>query len=433
MPYTYATLDDLLLTLGSRLGDPQHVFWTEAELTIYINDALRTWNSISRMFRDRGFFTTTSTDTFFDLTQVLSNGSEFILSRNVTEAQQVEQLKYMLMEPAPADQVTFTNQYVLEDLTNALIGSRNQFLLETGIAITLTADQVVGAGDGRIVIADQNVIDIVRASWTDQDGVVTALMREDGYASASFSPSWRQSPGTPARYSIYPDPLLTIQLIPPPDNTGTLSLQTISVGSLPDDFTPFILWGALAELLSKAGLPHDPARARYALQRHNEGVEAAKQVVSVMQSYVNDQPVQTGSVFAQDRFDPSWAYVRSAPNNVGMLGHNIVSLSPAPDGVYSVMMDVARNAPIMVNGTDNIPLGKEYLDLLEGYVVHLAHFKQGAAEISSSQSFYEDFINAAIDYNNRMQGRNLFFETLTNRAAKEGQEQPLRYETAQSR
>lgn len=49
--------------------------------------------------------------------------------------------------------------------------------------------------------------------------------------------------------------------------------------SVPDDWSPYILWGTLAELLSSDGPSFDPVRAQYCKQRYNEGVELANLVL----------------------------------------------------------------------------------------------------------------------------------------------------------
>lgn len=425
MSYNYATFADLKTSLSQMLSDIDMVFWTSTELGILINAAFREWNALSRMFRDRGTFTTVEDQIFYDLRDMLANGdSELFLAPTVSDASLLQQGKFMLMEPAPDNDTTFTDGVTALDFSEGFTRRRNQFLLETGMIVTETS-QVVNTG--RVVIADDSIIDIRRASWQAIDGIPKALFREDEFASASFSPLWAQSSGTPRRYSLYPDPLLTLQLLPPPSDTGTLVLQTIAAGAVLDDYTPAILWGVLADICSGPGPANDPFRAQYAEQRFQEYLIAGKLVTTVMQCYINGRPASTNSVFDFDSFKPTWT-TSGTPKAVGVLGSNLIAVAPVADGEYSVVIDAVRNAPKLVNDSDPVPIGREYLDVILNYAAHLAAFKQGGTEFQASFSDYDAFVRTALAYNNRMNAQNIYFETLVDRSLREEKQVPLREE-----
>jgi hypothetical protein len=415
-PYAYSTFGDLKAALGEHLSDPASVYWTDVEKSLLLNQALREFNSISRIFRDRGTFATVANQPFYDLTTSLKNGAgELFLGYTVTSAQLLQAAKYLCIEPSPDNSVDFTDGFSLTDFNNSVTQRRNQFLLETGIAISQPTAQVVASGEGRITVADDSVIDIRRAAWTDLDGNVTQLLRQDDFASFAFSPSWPQNSGTPQSYSIYPDPLLTLQLTPPPVANGTLTLQTISSGSLPDDFMPYILWGVLSDMLGSPGPMQDSLRAEYAEGRFKEGVLVGKQFATVLTAYINGVPVSVESVFNFDTFNPGWQ-VAGAPSQVGLLGSNLAAVAPVADGVYSVMLDCVRRAPQLVNDTDPVPIGREYLDTIIDYAEHLAVFKQGGVEFQSTLPQYDAFVKTAMAYNNRMGVQNIYFETMVDKA-----------------
>lgn len=427
MPYTYETFADLKTALAVQLSDPDKVYWVDAELGILLNAAFREFNSIARIFRDRGAFETNTSDLFYDLTTVLENGAgDLILAPAITDANLLVQAKYMLVEPEPDDDTSFTDGFSLANFTNAFTQRRNQFLLETGLVISQPAAQVVSAGEGRIALADDSIIDVRRAAWTDLDGNVTQLTREDEFTASVFSPSWAQSPGTPQRYSIYPDPVITLQLIPPPVDNGTLTLQSISSGTVLDDFTPVILWGVLADVLSSPGPGCDPFRAQYAEQRFTEGIAIGRQVATVLQSYINGVPVSTQAIYDLDLFAPSWM-TAGVPASVALLGSNLIAVSPKADGIYSITLDTVRNAPTLVDG-DSVPLGREYLNVIIDYAAHLAVFKQGGDEFKATLPQYETFVKTAVAYNNRMNAQNLNFPTMMDKARQQEQQQPLRQE-----
>lgn len=424
--YSYATAGDVITQLSETLKDANNVFWTRAELLIYINAALREWNSMSRMFRDRGMFVTNTADIFYDLRTVLFNGNgELFLAPVISDAQLITQARFMLMETG----VSYSDGLLATEVADAFVDRRNQFLLETGLVITQPTPQVVVSGTGRIQFASDSVIDVRRAHWISQSGTVRTLFREDEHSAQSFAPTWPQAPGTPRRFSIFPDPLLTLQLLPPPVDSGTLVLQTISSGSVLDDFTPFILWGVLADVLSNTGPQYDPIRSAYCLQRYSEGVIIAKMIATVQQAFINDRPVATSSAFDLDSFRPNWQ-IRGTPRKLGMLGSNLACVADAANGVYSVLMDAVRNAPQLATEAALIPIGREYVDILLGYACHLATFKQGGNEFQASMGQYQTFVKAAVGYNNRMSGQNINFETLVDRALKQENQVPLRQEVA---
>lgn len=425
MSYNYETFAGLKTSLSQVLSDVDMVFWTNTELEILLNASLREWNALARMFRDRGSFNTVTGQTFYDLRDVLANGdSELFLAPTVSDASLLQQGKYLLMEPEPNDAVTFSDGVTADDFNVGFTRRRNQFLLETGLIIS-EASQVVNAG--RVVIADDSIIDIRRASWQDIDGNLKTLFREDEFASSSFTPLWTQQSGTPRRYSLYPDPLLTLQLLPPPADIGTLLLQTISAGAVLDDYTPAILWGVLADICSAPGPTNDPLRSQYAEQRFKEYVIAGQQVTTAMQCYINGRPASLNSVFDFDTFKPTWT-TQGVPKTVGMLGSNLVAVAPVANGEYSVIIDAVRNAPKLVNDADPVPIGREYLDVILNYASHLATFKQGGAEFQATFGDYDNFVKTALAYNNRMNAQNIYFETLVDRALREEKQVPLREE-----
>jgi hypothetical protein len=425
-PYAYSNFSDLKAALAERLSDPAMVYFVDTELGLLLNQALREFNSIAKIFRDRGTFVTVAAQPFYDLTTSLQNGDgELFLGYTVTSAQLLQAAKYLCIEPNPDNDTDFTDGFSLTDFNNSFTQRRNQFLLETGITISQPTAQVVVAGEGRVVVTDDSIIDIRRATWTDLDGNVTQLLRQDAFASLAFSPSWPQSSGTPQSYSIYPDPLLTLQLIPPPVDNGTLTLQTISSGSLPDDFMPYILWGVLGDMLRSPGPLQDSLRAEYAEARFKEGVIVGKQFATVLTAYINGVPVSVESIFNFDTFQPSWQ-VSGAPAQVGLLGSNLATVAPVADGVYSVLLDCVRNAPQLVSDTDTVPIGREYLDTILDYAEHLAMFKQGGAEFQATLPQYDAFVKAAMACNNRMSIQNIYFETMVDKANQQESQVQLR-------
>ena len=69
MAYAYINLATMLTQLSERLDDESNVYWTTPELTAYIQEALRTWQSMAGYWRNRMIFNTALNTSFYDLTK----------------------------------------------------------------------------------------------------------------------------------------------------------------------------------------------------------------------------------------------------------------------------------------------------------------------------------------------------------------------------
>lgn len=93
MAYTKVTLLDLKEKLKARMGNAQ--FWTEAELVLYLNEALRVWNVMTWQWRGSSMIPTVTaqiyydTSTFLNVTRVVYNGIPLSLTSLFTLDQAV--------------------------------------------------------------------------------------------------------------------------------------------------------------------------------------------------------------------------------------------------------------------------------------------------------------------------------------------------------
>jgi hypothetical protein len=91
VPYVAPTLALFRTALAARLQDPTFVFWAAAELTVYIQEALRTWNIMAAWYRDRMAFNTTSATSFYDLGSVPAS----LIPRTVTDRDVFQSIQYV--------------------------------------------------------------------------------------------------------------------------------------------------------------------------------------------------------------------------------------------------------------------------------------------------------------------------------------------------
>ena len=93
--YQFATLTDALSALGSRLYDPTFQQWTQAELTGYVIEALRTWNALTSFQRYDMAFQTTQGSWWYDLRSVANT----VIPYTATQAGIIQQIQNHLLEP----------------------------------------------------------------------------------------------------------------------------------------------------------------------------------------------------------------------------------------------------------------------------------------------------------------------------------------------
>lgn len=130
-PYSYVTLGQAAQELANRLYDSGMVFWSQAELTAYITEALRTWNALTAYWRDDFTFQSLPGATWYDLhnTTVMPNT---LVPLTVTDANLYTVMEYHLLEPAPATNPinpwTGSQQFTADDFLNAVQRRRDETL-----------------------------------------------------------------------------------------------------------------------------------------------------------------------------------------------------------------------------------------------------------------------------------------------------------------
>lgn len=418
MPYNYINFAQLKTQLATRLGDSAKVFWVDAELGIYLTEALRTFGLLSGFWRERGTMNTSTSVAFYDINTLLSNGSENILAPSVTDRDVIQQLQYMLLETA-STQASWpgTEQFNYSDIANAVQNRLNQFLADTGIVVNRSLVNVISPPSGREVL-NQNTIDVRRAAWlgSSPENYYTVLWRDDERLLTAYNQSWSVNPAQPTAYSIMAPPPLRFQLAPIPISNGQLELLTVDSTSLdpantatvlgiPDDLTPAIVWGALADLLGIDGVARDLVRAAAAEERYGQYVKLARLLPVVLHAELNGAPLIPCTLQEQDAYNPNWENVTgstaAAVQSLVLASPNLIALSAVPDGVYSVTLDVVRRSPTY-SDSDFVQLGREQLDMVVDYAEHIALFKVSGFEWKATFRQAKNFLVQSLTYNQRI-------------------------------
>jgi len=434
-----ATFGSLITELSRRLYDqtPGYLFqfWSQAELRIYLTEALRTWQSATMWFRQRDTFTASAGTLWYDLTTSLAGGS---LQQTVTDLNLVNSIQYRLLEP-PGVPWTGTDQFTLADVLGALQRRRDQFLSDTGCYLR---HSTVSGGAGRLTLPS-TVIDIRRLAWRDTaSGLYTMLSREDEASLNAYSVGWSQTAGDPQEYSSSVTPPFVIQVAPPPSASGTLDLLSVDSGAtfsgsgvlvgVPDDFAAYVAWGGLADLLNRDLYARDAQRSNYCEQRYAEGVTLARVFTTCMEAQVAGVSVEIGTVPETDQFNPSWQNTAGVPDGLFLAGLNMVGLAPVADGngPYGVSVDVVANAQIPASDSDVVDLSQDILDVLLDEAAHEASFKMGGAEWMATMPNHQRFLRLAAEINGKIDVNSLMPDMLKDKGRKPEIEHPERDEVA---
>lgn len=419
MPYTTTTWASLQTALSARLGDSTNVFWTTAEIPLYLTESLRTFGLTSGFWRERGTLTASANQAFYDINSLLYSGSEYILAPSVTDRDIIQQLQYMLLESASSQTAwTGTEMFTYADLSGAIQNRLNQFMSDTGIVVNRSLINVASPPIGRQPL-DQSVIDVRRAAWlgASPENYYTTLWREDERLLTAADPGWSVNSGQPSAYSIMAPPPLQLQLAPPPQSSGQCEILAVNSTTLdpassatilgiPDDLTPAITWGALADLLGKDGLASDPIRAQYCEQKYMQYVTMARLLPVVIHAELNGVPLLPCTLQELDASEPNWQNVTASSSNavtdVVLASPNLIGLSAVPDTAYSVTLDVVRRAPIPASDYAYVQIGREQMDMILDYAEHLALFKVGGAEWHATERQASNFLIQSLTYNQRL-------------------------------
>lgn len=410
MPYTHTTLDQFRAELALRLSDSEEIFWTPDELNEYILESLRVFGSLTGFWRDQASFDTTAGVAFYDITSINAAFTS-LLGYSLTDQSLLTTIQNHFLEPVSDSSWVGTDQFTLQDIQNALQGQRNKFLAETGIRVTRSSQATV---TGSREDLPDSVIDIRRLVWNrTSDGLNFHLWREDEWNMSAFDQSWLTPTDPPVAYSTTVTPPITVQLMPPASVAGSLDLITVDSGAdldlssgvvlgIPDDLCWAIKWGAMAELLSKSGQARD-LRAQYCEERYKAGAQVAMAYPHIIQAEIGGTPILVDSLNNLDAFKLNWQdETPGTPDIIAVAGHNIVALSPVPDGVHTVTLDVVRKTDVPTAGDDFIELGREDKDSILNYAQHLAMFKIGGQEFELTQWQAGEFLQQSVLRNRLM-------------------------------
>lgn len=433
--YAQVTWGQLTSALALQLSDPNLVYWSKAELQLYLTEALRTWGLLTGFWRDTGELTTVAYTGFYDLTALQNTSGTDLLNYTVTDKFLVTLIQYHFLEPATGSSWAGSEQFTLADITNSLQKRRDQLLADTGCVVTHTTGVSLPPNQGQLFLSDR-IISIRRLAHINSVGIVTPLFPSDILAQRNYNSADIYTPGDPYSYSSASARPTEIILVPPSSQPGTLDIVSVNSGitlnpvtgvilGIPDDYSMAVKWGAMADLLAKDGPARDPIRSAYCERRYQLAVELIKLAPVVVNAEINGVSLDTDSLTNMDSYNSTWQTTTGLPNSIASI-RTLVALAPCPDNIYSIIFDVVCKAPIPTSDLSFVQLGAEILEPLLGYAKHLASFKMGGEEFRNTFKEAQNFFNAALQYNERLTSMNQNILTLMAQSTADTEDRPPR-------
>lgn len=405
--------------LAARLAliwqyDPSNNFWTDAELGLYIAEALRTWSALTEIWNSSFSFPSSTTQTWYNLSTL--SGSPRL--RTMTDAYLYTAMQFSLLEPPTgAGTWTGTSQFSLADLQFALQRRRDEVIQISGCNLTQLPLLPSAANQRRTYFPD-STLEPVRARFLPTGGDPITLCREDTLQFDAFEPGYLQSNALPQSWSVITEPPLAMDTDTAPSVAGNYDVISIQSGptfappaatllGVPDDWSWVAKWGALADLLNRDSEATDHFRGDYCLKRYMDGLKIMQRSNWLVSATVNGLPVDTPALKDFDAYQPEWEENAAAWQTLVQAGMDFVA--PCPVGIsQAVGMILVGNAPVPVLDTDFVQVSRDVFDLILDYAQVLASFKMGGAEFAATKDLENNFMAGAIQTNKRLADLGLY-------------------------
>ncbi|HEX5426661.1 MAG TPA: hypothetical protein VFW94_24325 [Candidatus Acidoferrales bacterium] len=403
--------------LASRLADPNHAFWADAENGLYIGLALRAFNAMTYTWR--ADFTYNSNSLWNSLAKL--PGSPRL--RTLTDTYCYTLMQYFLLEPVSGGTWTGTSQFSISDFAQALQRRRDEVLKISNCNQSLMPGIAVSPNARKTVLPDA-VIDVQRVRFLPLIGGPVVLDRDDTVASEFYeSPLYQIPPGTPNTFGLSSEPPLSWTVDIPPSQGGTYEAVVLQSGAafnppastllgIPDDFAWVLIWGALADLLGRESEATDRARADYCMKRYMDGIKVLLKTPWIELGKVQGAAVSVDSIYAADRYMPAWD---ASPQTFGpciVSGGIDFLAAPVNSGIGVTCLG---NAPIPVADSDYVQVSRDNWDSVLDLAQFFATFKQGGLDWRQALDLESRAIQAFAAENSRLKSMGCFSDILVDR------------------
>ena len=414
--YTWWTLTQSLAALRGRLQNAS--YWTDAELTLWLQDSCRLWNALTESWRLNYILTPQATPNLWNNTGTLTDSPRF---RTVTDADLYTRMQYMLLEP-PTGAGTWTgsNQFNLASMQYALSKRRDEVIQAAACNMTvLTLPSTPGT---RSVAFPDTTLEPVRTRFIPGAGFGNPiwLSREDATSFDYWEPNYGQTTATPSAWDVITQPVLSLAVDTAPNVPGTYETIAIQSGpafappaatllGVPDDWSFLPMFGALADLLDSEPLRTDTTRAAYCRQRYEEGLKIIRGANWLVDASGENGPTDTLSLMRADQYDPGWDNGGASPFSECIIGGMDFLAAPFD---ASMNLSLVGNMPFPTTGAGYLQIPRDVADVVLDMAQHLSLFKQGGDYFEATMPMLKGFIQAAAETNKRLADLGIYADVL---------------------
>lgn len=194
-------------------------------------------------------------------------------------------LQYALVEAPNGGASWPSHLWTRDEVLGSVNQRQSRLLKESLLLITRLEPLTVGIGQTRVALP-ADLLRIVDLVWRGSDGIVRDLQRSEAFEVDHMIPTWETAQTAPLVYMEYDALTLEVQIAPACTVEGTLEILYVPKGTevagngtplaVPDEWAHLLKYGVLADLLGKDGRGQDLARAQYAEDRFQLGIELTR-------------------------------------------------------------------------------------------------------------------------------------------------------------
>lgn len=430
--FAYTTRAQFRSALQNRLNDTAGVFWTTAELNLYIAETLSFWNVLTQYWPQDYTFTLNPP---LASDWIACNPSGSPRQQTYTETDVYSIALYHLMEPQLIAGVwQGTIQYNASILSNGLQQTLNEIILRSACRMSVNESLSVTPNTNRVYLPD-TTLDVRRVRYKGADGTNATLVRGDSLSFLRFTPQYRQTSGTPLRWDVLGSPPLALTLDTNVNQANTLEIMlTLAANTLdptsaqplgiPNDWMWLAKYGMLADLYANEPEATDSTRAEYCKQRYDQGMQLMQSMPWLLNGFINEVACDTVPIAGKDRYSYEWQASTTTWPGIVVGGVDLIAVAPIPTASTGVKLTVVGNAPQPTADGDYIQAPQDVIDAMLDYCQHIATLKSGGEDFLQTIPLYQNFISYALRTGSRMMESGIFATDLRPPVERQDLEQP---------
>jgi hypothetical protein len=419
MAYQHLTWGALKTLAHKRVGAA--AFFTEAEMELYLAEALKVWNLLTGHFRGTSNVATTASTIFYD---------SALHAQTTTDQNVLNEIQYHTLETPDDGASLDSDMWTIGEWVDYLNARAAHFTAETKLILTRDSSLASVIDQSQYDLGsgvDTDLLEVHRVAWLDASGTSHGLLQDSTLTYDRLLPTWPKAAASqePEVWVRQGRAQLKIRILPAPSEAGTFDIlytkrpaqlpQTPdgTTFDLPVDFVPYVKYGAMADIFSKEGQANDPVKAAYCEQRYKEGILIARFVLAQQTSRrieFNANPLDFETLESLDLGADGWQAdtFNSIPVDWFPVGLTQFGVHPPHGGGGTLNVDGLKDAVIPSADGQFPDIPHSDVERILDYAHHLAAFKMGGAEFEAGQEKLANFMDATRDSELRKQLASLY-------------------------